>query len=780
MRPKYRHLLLAAILAIPLLPAFGSTIPWECEKNTNPKISVCNIHIDRNVAIGEYLFIQNISDIDQLYAGDSLIGFTGYFSHPSLERRFYSQFLPRLYSLDALANQNVTTLKLKSEAVLSDTVGLSKDNSIVKITTLEDGISSYISAVWKPFILFILPLLFFAILSSKVVFSEKQNGKLPQFLMLFSILSAMFFTLSMSRVPRIAIPLLMDGATYFRIHAFFSISLIFSLSMIAVLSKRVQYPKEGDLISSKILLFSYFISLLCISGFLEGTFRITLTNAYRAAFGIISFSTLLLLRDCGPLLKGFSGRLELPPEIFFRFMLLSFPLVCLRDAYVFYFFHQSGTLYWLHPFGLTFLGLAAMSTKLNFHILRKSEQIGSNIRLALAKAPSANERGLAFMSRLKEEFGANNVEILITDIQGVTRLLGSRNDFHSDIQAAILSEFSRKRLSHVGVCKSQKKNELWLGKYKKQTLPILPIIFDEKVIGAVALVMANSDSNPFRLRLHLNYIRNLADVLKLEILSLFNETKADEKSRELGNILKLTSGIITEYLGADGRFSADGVTTRRIVVSADLIESTRAAKRATNLSRFSLLFEKALDSVYDQWLKTRDFHGFISRDPRGDDFWALSRDVSNVSEADSNAILLNGIELGLSIDSIASGVFSEPRFRFLDIPGARTIVSIGSLKLRIRGSGEFRSVDAYSNELSVISKLRRLSTPGSVVIAVFENQESAINSLENISGDRFIFSKIPIPPEITHELAMEPLLFRVAVRYAVKSEMPETLKVRSA
>lgn len=780
MQPKYRHLLLTAILAIPLLPASGSTIPWECEKNTDPKISVCNIYIDRNVTIGEYLFIQNISDIDQLYDGDSLIGFTGYFSHPSLERRFYSQFLPRLYSLDALANRNIATLKLKSEAVLSDTVGLSKDNSIVKITTLEDGISSYVSAVWKTFILFLLPLLFFSILGSKTVFSEKFNAKLPPFLMLFSTLSAMFFTLSMSRVPRIAIPLLFDGATYFRIHAFFSISLIFSLSMIAVLIKRVRHPKEFDSISSKLLLFLYFFSLLCISGLLERAFQTTLTNAYRVAFGTASFSALILLSNYRTLLKGSCGRLELPPEIFFRLMLLSLPLLCLRDAYIFYFFHQSGTQYWLHPFGLIFLGLAALSTKLNFHILRKSEQIGSNIRLDLAKSPSAVERGIAFKTHLKKEFGALDVEILINDIQGVTQLLGSMDSCQSDIQTAILKEFSKKQLRHARMPRSPEKNELWLGRYKEQILTMLPIIFDNRVIGAVALVMSNSNPNPFKLRLRLNYIRNLADVLKLEILSLFNETKADEKSRELGNILKLTSGVITEYLDGDGRFSADGVITRRIVVSADLIESTRAAKRATNLSRFSLLFEKALDSVYDQWLRTRDSYGFISRDPRGDDFWALSKDVSNISETDRNEILLRGIELGLSIDSIASEVFSDPRFRFLDVPGARTIVSVGSLTLRIRGSGAVRSVDAYSNELSVISKLRRLSTPGSVVIAVFENQESAINSLQHTSGDRFIFSKIPIPPEITHELALEPLLFRVAVRYAIKSETPEVSKLKSA
>lgn len=691
--------LCAVLFNAPWARAQVTVDEWMCANAEG--VATCSIKLRGVVAQQDYLYIKNVSDIDITESRGVVLGNTGVIG-AELDDAFiyYSQFVPRVYSLAPIRGVTNPLVSLRARAIFSDTVGLSRENSVVDIVDLKQAFWHLVRDLWWPVFMFLFPFsLIVAHLGRGVGFRDLLSPAIPEWAVSIGMWSSVLFCMSMSRIPRVMIPSVLRPDAYYHLHGLFLVGVTMSLGEVAL---SVMSQKEGRAhfwnraiaaLMGGALLFNMFAKVVAstkaIHTFVFVTQNVTLLALWLAV-SAQGWSQLVQIRG----LVGLKG---------LRIVTLLLPGVLVRDSVVYWGYHSSGTAYWIHYLSLAFMVSVVIRNVEYGKIAKAGMKLNRLVRSKLQGSISGSERISNLCEWLCSAFSftratvieVRNNEALLLGSEGSLRLKkGGRAKAHLSRLGRMIVESGRPMFFM-----SPAELPIDLRNDFHNAMAAVPVIEAGQVIGVLFLMAEEGTALSPKT---VNLINFTVGTLQLEILSAVSEFREQRRAESLRNVLSVTSGVITEYLDDVGRFIGEGVVSKRVIVSADIGKSTRAAQMARWDKHLRELYDEALDEVYERWMVERDRVGFKSKDPRGDDFWALSEAISD----SPSGVFERGLSLAFAIETVARQVFTSARFLCLGIPGARVIVTVGEVRMRVRGHSASSSIDTHSEQMSFCAKLR--------------------------------------------------------------------------
>jgi hypothetical protein len=203
-----------------------------------------------------------------------------------------------------------------------------------------------------------------------------------------------------------------------------------------------------------------------------------------------------------------------------------------------------------------------------------------------------------------------------------------------------------------------------------------------------------------------------------EVTSALAHTVVEQQVRELEALAVSTSGILFEQRDSWGRLREISAESRRVIVSADGIRTTHLAEvsqYSPRIREVSISYKRVL---YAEWMAIRTSLELISKDVRGDDFWALSpREFKDpqLRKLGAERVCLLAASL---IEERCREISSLPEFRILGRPGAHVAVAAGDILFLSLGTERAKCIDVDAPIMSRLHRIRSEARPGEVLVDV--------------------------------------------------------------
>jgi hypothetical protein len=744
-------LLLLGVLLGTVLPAASAsaatveTSGISCRRSEDA--TECEIPLKGAVGAGDVLYLTEVADTDVLLHEGHELGRTGFL----MGTPFYARFLPRVYSLAALEGREAPVLLLRCKGVIGDVEGLIPNVSKVEVISQERGRTIAMTSL-------LLGILLLLGLGAGATWAQGMlRGKDYRAAWLGSVpgavhfITTLLFTLSMLKVLRALVPSVVSGGQLYLWHADVNIIRVWALSSVLYYCGRPRLPESGqrtaavtwdrwqDTLGLLVLVVALALmhTLFNAQHFVPGQYA-----AYVRAYGggYVAVTLWLGAVAAWRLADGTPRRLlrnSLPTDRLFFLVALASSAVTIRDLVVFL-AHGFGEFYSHFAACLVLVAAGLRSRELR-GCEQRSAEFAARCRDLLRDSASSVGQLRELCGILQKEWDLARVSVvsIIDDqvlalasagpaalaVEDVPRPIGSTLRELRDTQrmiyarngdAASFTGPEGQRLSHAFV--------------------ILPIVRNGRVIAAITAMARPERELDTRMVL---ILRLAIHSLALEVISALNQAVVDQKVAQLQALAACTSGIVFENTDAWGRLIDTSERTRRVIVTADGLKTTRVAESAGESPLVWNLFTEYKRELYATWVAFRSAFEFVSKDVRGDDFWALSpREFKSPFLAGLGPERA-GILLAHFIEKHARAISASPRYRTLGLAGAHVAVGAGEMRIVILGTRESRCVDVDSPYMSRLHRIRGAAQPGSVLV------DAGDPAMGVATGDARLFQVLP-------------------------------------
>lgn len=708
-------------ILLALLPVAGESATirsFDCEK-MGTHAARCRIQIDGKIEKSDSLFLSHVNDVDTLRFGETKLGATGYLAG----RRYYARFLPRVYSLEAIAGADSPLLTLDVESLLGPGAGLPPG---AKVKVISSGYPLY--KVLGPLALRVLQVgLLFALAASLfgwIRVKATDGWSYPAHETFWFHSGLILFLFSMTELPRVFVPSWISGERFFFLQAIASSIAMWSLAILLLESRftsrssieRSFVPTPPAAVRLGIH-GAFLAALLLLSGKFGG--------GYKSSHSLALFIQTLALAFAAP---GVWLRTEWRRawkrssvvSLLHHFS-LAWLAVCFAYASIRYHFFQISNTPMVEVSGYLTLFLAAWRVDRFKRAVQLSREFTEYCRARLSTLATGEERIRALADLIQDETSAARVSLIsVQDGEGLV-LASSGPDaipFKHRKDPRPLGPFLKRVCRERHILYAPVAEELGralIDKGLKHSSLAIPVTQGHEV-RAVLCVMANEDERipPFDAAV----MELSAHSLSLEILSAVAQSLSEEKATQLRSITRIASGLALEHMDSWGRLAAPNGKEKRFIVSADCVASTSIGEQASRSPLLENMYQRYKTELYAVWFALRQSFEFLSKDVRGDDFWAVSpkrfQNPALTGIGEEKAALL----LAHLLEKHARHLSLRDEYRALGLFGARVAVSAVDLRLLALGTPDAQCIDIDSPDMARLQRIRASAQPGEILVRV--------------------------------------------------------------
>lgn len=708
----------ASVLLLFTATADAATLKaFSCEKNGDGTAATCKIELDGEVGEADSLFLSHVNDVDHLSYGDIKLGSTGHIAG----RRFYARFLPRTYSLEAIRGAVSPVLTLEAESLLGPGAGIPP---VAKVKIISSGYPLY--KVFAPVALrvlqvaFVIAIAFYLLTWLSARATDGWSYPRRELAWFYMGLSANLFMLT--ELPRAFVPSLISGERFFFLQSVASSMVAWSLGILLLESRftdrsaiEKQLVRSPDIFARKSIHGAFLLALLMLAERAGGGFKSSQSLA-------LLVQSLALLTAVPSVLRSTewrrawkrSSRVSLSFHVTLCLLAVSLMLFSVR-----YHFWQISNAPVLEGFAYLSLLFAAWRLDRFKRAAQLSREFTEYCRARLSALATGDERIRALTDLIQEESNAARVSLisvqngegLVIASSGPDAIPAERRREPRRLGPFLKRVCKQKHILYAPVAEELGKALIEQGlKHSSLAIPVT----QGTEVKAVLCVMANEDERipPFEAAV----MELSASTLSLEILSAVSQTLAEEKADQLRSITKIASGLALEHMDDWGRLVTPKGKERRFVVSADCIASTAIGEQASRSPALERLHQAFKSELYAVWFSLRQGFEFLSKDVRGDDFWAVSpREFQNPSlralGPEKTALLLAHL-----LEKHARGLALRDEYRALGLVGARVAASAVDLRLLALGTLDSHCIDIDSPDMARLQRVRSVAEPGEVLV----------------------------------------------------------------
>lgn len=715
---------------------------WSCESETG-YINTCKIQLQGKVTADDLIRMDDLGDTDQLYYKDQLLGKTGFY----LNYIFYARFVPRVYSLEKLVGVESPVLTLKVQSLLGPDAGIGEKTRLRIINKDSRQASVVLALLWRLVAVFAAGMLL-AYLPWFLRMEVKDGWAWRRSHLFAFYLSTTLFLFSLTEVPRIIIPTLMSGEQYFLVHGLITLICLWSLGRLlgdaifidtSAVEKIRQRNHQLDSWIGKIINAGFVIAVAILVLKVEGGFK----RSHSLAFLLLAMAlgSVALLRISRAVHRRIWQRSRLTPMLFFYGQMICALLLFWGGAE--YAFHQR-SMHWPSVIGLLATLSFALARKLRYQsLIMTSMDFVSYCRSELRQGGNGHSRIETLCRIVQERWDAARVSIvsirgdqaLLLASRGPAALEVNPDDSHTTM-GPFMKRVARERHMLYAPVAQELGRDLSEQGLKFGTIA-LPFLSGDRV-EAVLFVMAHEGArlSPQDAAM----LGHAADMMELEILSAIQQTVSEEQVQHLRNITAASSGIVLERMDAWGRLPEVSEEFRRIILTADGINSTvaDAAASSSPLVWNALMAYKR--ELYAVWFALRTVFEFLSKDVRGDDFWAVSPGEFKNPILKALGPERCGLILASLIEKHARAIAQSDEYRMLGSPGAHVALGAAQLKLVTLGIDASKCLDVDSPKMSELCRIRSEAMAGSVLVDVGDSQMAeALQDKEFFRAENYLF-----------------------------------------
>lgn len=707
------------LLLLSLFPNAGESATIRnvhCER-TGTHSAQCKIQLDGKIEKSDSLFVSHVNDVDTLHFGEKKLGSTGYLAG----RRFYARFLPRVYSLEPIAGVESPLLNMDVESLLGPGAGLPPR---AKIKVISSGYPLY--KVLGPLALRVVQVgVLFALAVSLLGWSRLRatdGWRYPARETFWFQSGLIFFLLSMTELPRVFVPSLISGDRFFFFQSIFSSIAMWSLAILLLESRftsrssieRTFVPNPPN--SVRLAIHGAFLTALFLLSFKWG-------GGYKSSHSLALFVQTLALAIAAP---GVWLRTEWKRawkrsskvSLLHHFSLL-WLAICFAYASVRYHWYQISNTPVVEISAYVTLVLAAWRVDRFKRAIQMSREFTEFCRTRLSALTTGEERIRALADLIQDETSAARVSLIsVQNGEGLV-LASSGPDaipYENRRDPRPLGPFLKRVCRERHILYAPVAEELGralIDRGLKHSSLAIPVTQGPEV-RAVLCVMANEDEriHPFDAAV----MELSANSLSLEILSAVAQSLSEERTAQLRSITRIASGLALEHMDSWGRLIAPKGKENRFIVSADCVASTAIGEQASHSPNLEHLHQRYKTELYAIWFALRQSYEFLSKDVRGDDFWAVSpKEFQNpalkgIGHEKASLLLAHLLEKHARLLSF------RDEYRALGLFGARVAVSAVDLRLLALGTLDAQCIDIDSPDMARLQRIRASAQPGEVLV----------------------------------------------------------------
>ncbi len=690
----------------------------SCEK-TGETTATCRIELDGIVAEGDTLFLSHVNDADQLYSGEIKLGSTGYIAG----RKYYARFLPRTYSLDPIRGAVSPVLTLETESLLGPGAGIP---SIAKVKLISSGYPLY--KIFAPVALRVLQLAFVLAVAfyllSWLSARATDGWSYPRRELTWFYIGLSITLFLMTELPRAFVPSLISGEFFFFTQSVASAVVLWSLGILLLdskftnrssIEKRIQHRPPPFVRES--VHGAFLVALLLLANKSGGGFKSSQSLA-------MFVQAIALILAAPGVIKGTEWRSAWKRSsrvsLCFHFSLSLLTIALVIFSFRYFFFQRSNSPL-MEIAAYLSLALAAWRVDRFKRATQMSRDFTEYCRERLSRLETGEERIQALSELIQEESNAARVSLisvqngegLVLASSGPDAIPAERRKEPRKLGPFLRRVCKEKHILYAPVAEELGRALIEQGlKHSSLAIPVT----QGSEVKVVLCVMANEDERipPFEAAV----MELSANSLSLEILSAVSQTLSEEKADQLRSITKIASGLALEHMDNWGRLITPKGKERRIVVSADCVASTAISEQASRSPSLERLHTAFKTELYATWFALRQGFEFLSKDVRGDDFWAVSpKEFQNPS---LNAIGAEKVALLLAhlLEKHARILSLRDEYRALGLVGSRVAVSSVDLRLVALGTLDSHCIDIDSPDMSRLQRVRAVAEPGEILVRV--------------------------------------------------------------
>lgn len=722
-------------------------VQFDCTQEG--KIANCRIQTAGKVAENDVLFLSSVSDSDIAKSGDIELGRTGYF----LNSPFYAMIIPRIYSLEKILGQDSPTISIRAESILGDSAGLSQTQSEVRIISLSDAKILAVRFITIRIIALIALGVLFAFAFTGLRRDVADGWQWPWIGIAVFVPSSAFFILSMVKIPRMLIPSVLSPVQYYLLHAGMELAAIWALTD---LIRRVNFTDRASIIplsfepyaariSSCIHHGSAIVGILLLAN--HSKFGIKFAHSYAVFLQSVGLLLIPLIRLGKTPIRRLLSR-SMPGSLLVLLSTIISAIVFARDAVTYLWLHESGTQYYIHyMFGLTLAAIGYRSFEFR-RCLYLSDIFSKTCRQEISSAVATPERGDALCKTILQVDTFARVSLVsIKNRNSFLVASGGSLALPPDDTPRPPGPMVEIAMSGGGMFYAPDLLELGAdlaSKGIKRACLIIAIKQMGEVIAALAIMAEEGRKiSPTKAKI----LELAASALSLEVEAIIEKTVLEKIRGQFESVAKCTAGIVFENTDAWGRIKKISGISRRTIVTADGLKTTKVAELALTSAHIWNCVTAYKRELYATWFAFQEVFEYLSKDVRGDDFWAISPREFRNPILQALGPEAAGILLAHFIEKHARMISSKPEYRSVGFFGAHVAVGAAEIKIITLGIQSRQCIDVDAPYMSRLHRIRSEAQPGSILVDSDDKQtEKALRMETLFSGQKpFVFAANELP-----------------------------------